>query len=81
MNIVKEVLVSSFSVSIEDLCSEISSRVVDTLYYIAGWTLVVLNKIAGRLVIFVICVVLMGKLQRIKVFRYVKLIVLWRLVY
>ena len=39
---------SSFSVSIVDLCSEMGPRVVDTLYYIAGWTIVTLNKITDR---------------------------------
>ena len=37
-----------FSVDIEDLCSEMGTRAVDTLYYKARWTIVVLNKIADR---------------------------------
>ena len=39
---------SSFSVSTEDLCSEICPRVGDTVYYIAGWTVVALNKNTDR---------------------------------
>ena len=37
-----------FSVDIEDLCSEMGTRAVDTLYYKARWTVAVLNKIADR---------------------------------
>ena len=39
---------SFFSVSTEDLCSEMGLRVVDTLYYIAGWTIIALKKVADR---------------------------------
>ena len=48
VKVIEEVIVSSFSVSTEDLCSEMGPKVVDTLYYIAGWTVVALNNIADR---------------------------------
>ena len=48
VKVIEEVIVSSFSVSTEDLCSEMGPIVVDTLYYITGWTPVALTKIADR---------------------------------
>ena len=33
-------MVSSFSVAIEEFCSKMGTRVVDTLYYIAVWIVV-----------------------------------------
>ena len=46
VKVVEEVIISSISVSTEDLYSEMGSRFVDNLYYIADWTVVALNKIA-----------------------------------
>ena len=48
VKVIEDVIVSSFSVSTEDLCSEMGPIVVDTLYYITGWTPVALTKIADR---------------------------------
>ena len=48
MKIIEEVIMSSFSSSAENICLEMGPRVVYTLYYIAGWTIVALNKIADR---------------------------------
>ena len=48
VKVIEEVIVSSFSSSTDNICLEMGPRVVDTLYYIAGWTIVTLNKITDR---------------------------------
>ena len=45
---IDEMIVMSFSSNTSSICLEMGNRLVETLYYISGWTIVALRKIADR---------------------------------
>ena len=76
------VILSYFSTDTSSICMEVGNRLVESMYYLSGWTIVFLGRLLieemkRRLYVFVISVIFVGQLGALRgmhVFQQVKLI-------